>query len=105
MVAMDIDAAGLPFLANLNPPAGSKTVEQLSEIVNAAGIPFIVKGIMTVAGAKKALMQVRVQLSCRIMEEGCLTRQFGNSGSVRADRRMNQGSPCRVIRELPKEDL
>ena len=54
MVAMDIDAAGLPFLKNLNPPAGSKTVEQLSEIVNAAGIPFIVKGIMTVAGAKKA---------------------------------------------------
>ena len=53
-VAMDVDAAGLPFLKNLNPPAGSKTVEQLSEIVNAAGIPFIVKGIMTVAGAKKA---------------------------------------------------
>lgn len=26
-VAMDIDAAGLPFLKNLNPPAGSKTVE------------------------------------------------------------------------------
>ena len=54
MVAMDIDAAGLPFLKNLNPPAGSKTVEQLGEIVNAAGIPFIVKGIMTVSGAKKA---------------------------------------------------
>ena len=53
-VAMDIDAAGLPFLKNLNPPAGSKTVEQLGEIVNAAGIPFIVKGIMTVSGAKKA---------------------------------------------------
>ena len=47
-------AAGLPFLKNLNPPAGSKTVEQLGEIVNAAGIPFIVKGIMTVSGAKKA---------------------------------------------------
>ena len=53
-VAMDVDAAGLPFLKNMEPPAGSKTVEQLSEIVNAAGIPFIVKGIMTVAGAKKA---------------------------------------------------
>lgn len=53
-VAMDVDAAGLPFLKNLNPPAGSKTVEQLGEIVNAAGIPFIVKGIMTVSGAKKA---------------------------------------------------
>ena len=44
----------IPFLKNLNPPAGSKTVEQLGEIVNAAGIPFIVKGIMTVSGAKKA---------------------------------------------------
>lgn len=55
MVAMDIDAAGLPFLKNLTPPAGSKTVEELSEIINAAGLPFIVKGIMTVNGAKKAL--------------------------------------------------
>ena len=27
--AMDIDAAGLPFLKNLTPPAGSKTVEEL----------------------------------------------------------------------------
>ena len=26
-VAMDIDAAGLPFLKNMNPPAGSKTVD------------------------------------------------------------------------------
>ncbi len=30
--AMDIDAAGLPFLKGLNPPAGSKTVEELKEI-------------------------------------------------------------------------
>jgi hypothetical protein len=28
-IAMDIDAAGLPFLKGLNPPAGSKTVDQL----------------------------------------------------------------------------
>ena len=53
-VAMDIDAAGLPFLKNLNPPAGSKSVEELREIVDAAGRPFIVKGIMTVNGALKA---------------------------------------------------
>lgn len=53
-VAMDIDAAGLPFLKNLNPPAGSKLVEELHEIVDAAGLPFIVKGIMTVKGALKA---------------------------------------------------
>ena len=54
-IAMDIDAAGLPFLKNLTPPAGSKTVEELKEIVKIAGKPFILKGIMTVSGAKKAL--------------------------------------------------
>lgn len=54
-VAMDIDAAGLPFLQNLQPPAGSKTVEELAAVVRAAGKPLIVKGIMTVDGARKAL--------------------------------------------------
>lgn len=53
-VAMDIDAAGLPFLKNMNPPAGAKSVEELREIVKLAGLPFIVKGIMTVRGALKA---------------------------------------------------
>lgn len=54
-IAMDIDAAGLPFLKNMNPPAGSKTVEQLKQIAEWAEKPFILKGIMTVDGAKKAL--------------------------------------------------
>ena len=53
-VAMDIDAAGLPFLQNLNPPAGSKSVEELKEIVKIAEIPFILKGIMTPKAALKA---------------------------------------------------
>ena len=53
-VAMDVDAAGLPFLKNMQPPAGSKSVEELTEIVKEAGIPFIVKGVMTVRGALKA---------------------------------------------------
>lgn len=53
-VAMDVDAAGLPFLKNLTPPAGSKSVAELREIVNLSGLPFIVKGIMTVKGALKA---------------------------------------------------
>lgn len=53
-VAMDIDAAGLPFLKDLTPPAGSKTVEELREIVKEAEVPFIIKGIMTVKGALKA---------------------------------------------------
>ena len=55
MFAMDIDAAGLPFLKGLTPPAGSKTVAELREIVLYAGVPFIIKGVMTVRGAKKAL--------------------------------------------------
>ena len=50
-IAMDIDAAGLPFLKNLTPPAGSKTVEELKEIAAIAEKPFILKGIMTVKGA------------------------------------------------------
>ena len=54
-IAMDIDAAGLPFLKGLNPPAGSKTVDQLKEIAAMAGKPFILKGIMTVRGAEKAV--------------------------------------------------
>ncbi|MBR7179948.1 MAG: alpha-hydroxy-acid oxidizing protein [Oscillospiraceae bacterium] len=53
-VAMDVDAAGLPFLKGMNPPAGGKTVEQLAEIAKMAGKPFIVKGVMTVKGALKA---------------------------------------------------
>ena len=54
--AMDIDAAVLPFLKILTPPAGSKTVDELKEIVKLRnGKPFILKGIMTVKGAKKAL--------------------------------------------------
>ncbi len=53
-VAMDVDAAGLPFLQGLTPPAGSKTVTELREIIKASGKPFIIKGIMTVQGALDA---------------------------------------------------
>ncbi len=54
-IAMDIDAAGLPFLKNHQPPAGSKTVSELKEIIQYAHRPFILKGIMTVRGAEKAM--------------------------------------------------
>lgn len=57
-VAMDVDASGLPFLKGLEPPAGSKSVEQLREIAAMVldnSIPFIVKGVMTPAGALKAV--------------------------------------------------
>lgn len=55
ILCMDIDASGLPFLKNMNPPSGSKTVEELKEIIDYAGVPFILKGIMTVKGALKAM--------------------------------------------------
>ncbi len=55
MIAMDIDASGLPFLKKMNPPSGPKSVEELREFTQYAGIPFIVKGVMTVRGAQKAL--------------------------------------------------
>ena len=54
-VAMDVDGAGLPFLKHCTPPAGPKSVAELKEIIDAAGVPFIVKGVMTVKGALKAV--------------------------------------------------
>ena len=53
--AMDVDGAGLPFLKAMNPNAGSKSVEEMKEIIDYAGIPFIIKGIMTPDGARKAV--------------------------------------------------
>ena len=53
-VAMDVDAAGLPFLKNMQPPAGRKSVKELKEIIQLSEVPLIVKGIMTVKGARKA---------------------------------------------------
>ena len=53
-VAMDVDAAGLPFLQGRKPPAGSKSVDDLRAIVESIDAPFIVKGIMTPRAAVKA---------------------------------------------------
>ena len=39
----------------MNPPAGAKSVKEMKEIIASAGVPFMIKGIMTVEGAKKAL--------------------------------------------------
>lgn len=55
VMCMDIDASGLPFLRNTNPPSGSKSVEELREIIAYANMPFILKGVMTVSGAMKAM--------------------------------------------------
>ena len=53
-VAMDVDAAGLPFLKGCQPPAGRMNTEQLKAIISNTPVPFIVKGVMSVKGALKA---------------------------------------------------
>ncbi len=50
-IAMAVDAAGLPFFSEIRP----QSVEQLKRIVAMTDIPFIIKGVMTVSGAQKAL--------------------------------------------------
>jgi len=54
-VAMDIDAAGLSILAAQGKPVAPMSVQTLSKIISQIKVPFILKGIMTVEGAKKAL--------------------------------------------------
>lgn len=46
-VGMDIDGAGLVTMALKGQPVGPKTPAELSDIVSATRLPFIVKGIMT----------------------------------------------------------
>ncbi len=56
-VAMDIDAAGLPFLRGMNPPAGAKSPEQIAAVAercHEASVPFVLKGVMTVSAALRA---------------------------------------------------
>ena len=50
-----IDSAGLPHLRARNVNAGTKTVEQLRNLKEHCGMPFVVKGIMTAKSAIKAV--------------------------------------------------
>lgn len=54
-LATDIDSAGLPLLRNSAIPVENKSVEALRAMKQSVQVPFIVKGIMTVEGALKAL--------------------------------------------------
>ncbi|MCH3968295.1 MAG: alpha-hydroxy-acid oxidizing protein [Atopobiaceae bacterium] len=54
-IAMDVDAAGLPFLKDQDPPAGFKSVKELASIISDCDQPFIVKGVMSASGAEKAV--------------------------------------------------
>ncbi len=56
-VAMDIDAAGLPFLKGQNPPAGAKDEATIAEVAAAChdqSVPFVLKGVMTPGAAERA---------------------------------------------------
>ena len=54
-VASDIDASGLTNLRNSVTPVGFKSVKDLKEIKSMLHVPFILKGILSVNGACKAL--------------------------------------------------
>ncbi|MGL5979134.1 MAG: alpha-hydroxy-acid oxidizing protein [Erysipelotrichaceae bacterium] len=55
-IATDVDASGLTILRNSTTPVKSKSVSDLAAMKQMCGDkPFIIKGIMSVAGAKKAL--------------------------------------------------
>ncbi|WP_422486128.1 alpha-hydroxy-acid oxidizing protein [Gudongella sp. DL1XJH-153] len=53
-LAMDIDSAGLVHLAKSGKPVFTKSVQDLKEIVDGTRLPFIIKGVMSAEGAKKA---------------------------------------------------
>lgn len=57
-VAMDIDAAGLPFLRGMNPPAGAKDEGQIAAVAarcHNEGVSFVLKGVMTPKAAERAV--------------------------------------------------
>ena len=54
-ICVVVDSAGLPHLKACHGSAGTKSVEQLSMLKKEAGLPFIVKGIMTAKSALKAV--------------------------------------------------
>ncbi len=54
-IAIDVDAAGLILLAMAGKPVYTKSVEALKGITLSTDLPIILKGIMTVAGAEKAM--------------------------------------------------
>lgn len=54
-IGMDIDAAGLITLSLLGKPLGPKTVGELREIAKSTKLPFIIKGIMTIEDAERAV--------------------------------------------------
>ncbi|NLC72154.1 MAG: alpha-hydroxy-acid oxidizing protein [Ruminococcaceae bacterium] len=51
-----IDSAGLPHFKKNRPDCQTRTVSELSELISAAKMPVILKGIMTAKAAEKAVL-------------------------------------------------
>lgn len=90
-VAMDVDAAGLPFLRGKTPPAGTKTEDELSKIIDNCKNLFIVKGIMTVRGAEKAIRAGRRRSSFQITEDVFLRNARQRQRCCRKSRKRSRG--------------
>ena len=54
-VSTDIDAIGLPFLQTEDNVVNSLSKDDLNKVITSTKLPFIVKGIMNVKSAKKAI--------------------------------------------------
>ncbi len=54
-VATDVDGAGLALVQGGANPVGPKSAKQLEYLISSVKIPVLIKGVMTAAGAKKAL--------------------------------------------------
>lgn len=54
-IASDVDSIGLPFLQSEDGMVNSLSTNELSNIISAIKLPFIIKGIMNIKGAKKAI--------------------------------------------------
>ena len=55
IIGMDMDAAGLITLKKMGRPVSPKSPKRLGEIIDQVNAPFILKGVMTVTDAQKAL--------------------------------------------------
>ena len=54
-IASDIDASGLTNLRDSATPVGFKSIEDLKKLKQMSSVPLILKGILSVQGARKAL--------------------------------------------------
>jgi hypothetical protein len=86
-VATDLDAIGLgyQYSGGKNTGVCSRDVEELKEFVAAAGVPVIIKGIMSVSAAEK------------IAETGAFAILISNHGGNVVE---GSRSPCDVVEEI-----